>query len=158
MANKSLKQEAARTGTAVSGLWGGPGYKRYFLPTGEEIYGIPRMVGNDYGGTRDANLDKGWSLSLPTELKVACPGCTKWHDTEEEVDACVETRTAQVARWQKEDDDVRAEKNNAEQNNVDVEERLGKLEEGLDKLEEGLSDIKDDIKTLLQLQLGAKNG
>ena len=151
MAVNSTKQEAARTGAAVSGVWGGPQKQRYYTPTGEEVYSIPswrEFVRKDSGGkileqgTRDANLDKGWSLSPPTELKVACSGCGKWHDTDEEVNACIETRSAQVARWQKDDDNARAEKNNA-----DVEGRI-------DKLEEGLSDIKE----LLQQALGAKNG
>jgi len=156
MAVNSTKQEAARTGAAVSGVWGGPQKQRYYTPTGEEVYSIPSWreftrKGPDgrilEQGTRDANLDKGWSLSLPTELKVACSGCGKWHDTEEEVNACIETRSAQVARWQREDADARAEKNNAEQNNADVEGRLDKLEEGL-----------SDIKTLLQQALGVRNG
>ena len=98
MAINSTKQEAARTGAAVSGVWGGPQKQRYYTPTGEEVYSIPSWreftrKGPDgkilEQGTRDANLDKGWSLSLPTELKVACPGCSKWHDTQEEVDACI---------------------------------------------------------------------
>ena len=151
MAVNSTKQEAARTGAAVSGVWGGPQKQRYYTPTGEDVFSIPSWreftrKGPDgrilEQGTRDANLDKGWSLSPPTELKVACSGCGKWHDTDEEVNACIETRSAQVARWQKEDDNARAEKNNA-----DVEGRI-------DKLEEGLSDIKE----LLQQALGAKNG
>jgi len=151
MPTSRVKQEAARTGAAVGGLWGGPQKQRYYTPTGEEVYSIPSWreftrKGQDgrvlEQGTRDANLDKGWSLSLPTELKVACPGCSKWHDTKEEVDACVDTRTAQMTRWQKEDADARAG-----QNNTDVEGRLGKLEEGL-----------SDIKTLLQQALGVKDG
>ena len=142
MAVNSTKQEAARTGAAVSIPWGGPQQQRYYLPTGEEKYGIPSMVGNIHGNYRDANLDKGWSLSMPTELKVACPGCSKWHDTQEEVDACVDIKDAQIARWQKEDDDARAEPGNP-----DVDERLDKLEEGL-----------SDIKTLLQQALGVKDG
>ena len=151
MAVNSTKQEAARTGAAVSAAWGGPQKQRYYTPTGEEVFSIPswrEFVRKSSDGkileqgTRDANLDKGWSLSLPTELKVACPGCSKWHDTQEEVDACVDIKDAQIARWQKEDDDARAE-----QNNPDVDERLGKLEEGL-----------SDIKTLLQQALGVKDG
>ena len=151
MAVNSTKQEAARTGAAVGGVWGGPRKQRYYTPTGVEVLAIPSWrefvrKGPDgkilEQGTRDANLDKGWSLSLPTELKVACPGCSKWHDTQEEVDACVDTKDAQMAQWQKEDDDARAE-----QNNPDVDERLGKLEEGL-----------SDIKTLLQQALGVKDG
>ena len=151
MAVNSTKQEAARTGAAVGGIWGGPQKQRYYTPTGEEVYSIPSWreftrKGPDgrvlEQGTRDANLDKGWSLSLPTELKVACAGCGKWHDTDGEVDDCIDTRTAQMAQWQKEDAAARAE-----QNNADVEGRLDKLEEGL-----------SDIKSLLQRALGAKDG
>ena len=151
MAINSTKQEAARTGAAVSPTWGGPQKRRYYTPAGEEVYSLPswrEFVRKDSDGrileqgTRDANLDKGWSLSLPTELKVACSGCGKWHDTDGEVDACIDTRTAQMAQWQKEDAAARAE-----QNNADVEGRLDKLEEGL-----------SDIKSLLQQALGVKNG
>ena len=151
MAINSTKQEAARTGAAVSPTWGGPQKRRYYTPAGEEVYSLPswrEFVRKDSDGrileqgTRDANLDKGWSLSLPTELKVACSGCGKWHDTDGEVDACIDTRTAQMAQWQKEDAAARAE-----QNNADVEGRLDKLEEGL-----------SDIKSLLQRALGAKDG
>jgi len=155
MAINSTKQEAARTGAAVSGVWGGPQKQRYYTPTGEEVLAIPSWrefvrKGPDgkilEQGTRDANLDKGWSLSLPTELKVTCPGCSKWHDTEEEVDACVDKKAAVAAQWER-----KALEQQPQSQDTEMEERLGKLEEGL-------SDIKDDIKTLLQLQLGAKNG
>ena len=149
MAVNSTKQEAARTGAAVSGVWGGPQKQRYYTPTGEEVYSIPSwrefVRKNSDGkileqGTRDANLDKGWSLSLPTELKVACPGCSKWHDTQEEVDACVDKRAAVAAQWERKALEQQPE-------SADVEGRLGKLEEGL-----------SDIKALLQQALGAKNG
>ena len=155
MAINSTKQEAARTGAAVSPTWGGPQKQRYYTPTGEEVLAIPswrEFVRKDSDGkileqgTRDANLDKGWSLSLPTELKVTCPGCSKWHDTEEEVDACVDKKAAVAAQWER-----KALEQQPQSQDTEMEERLGKLEEGL-------SDIKDDIKTLLQLQLGAKNG
>ena len=151
MAVNSTKQEAARTGAAVSGVWGGPQKQRYCTPTGEEVYSIPswreftrkgpdgRIVEQ---GTRDANLDKGWSLSRPTELKVACPGCTKWHDTEEEVGACVEKKAVSAAQWER-----KALEQQPQGQDADIEDRLGKLEEGL-----------SDIKTLLQQALGDKNG
>ena len=151
MAVNSTKQEAARTGAAVSGLWGGPQKQRYYTPTGEEVYSIPSWreftrKGPDgrilEQGTRDANLDKGWSLSRPTELKVACPGCTKWHDTEEEVGACVEKKAVIAAQWERKALELQPQAQDA-----DIEDRLGKLEEGL-----------SDIKTLLQQALGDKNG
>jgi hypothetical protein len=151
MAVNSTKQEAARTGAAVSGVWGGPQKQRYYTPTGEEIYSIPSWreftrKGPDgkilEQGTRDANLDKGWSLSLPTELKVACPGCSKWHDTQQEVDACVDKKAEAAAQWER-----KALEQQPQAQDADMEERLGKLEEGL-----------SDIKALLHQALGVKNG
>ena len=151
MAINSTKQEAARTGAAVSGVWGGPQKQRYYTPTGEEVYSIPSWreftrKGPDgrilEQGTRDANLDKGWSLSLPTELKVACPGCSKWHDTQEEVDACVDKKAEAAAQWER-----KALEQQPQSQDADMEDRLGKLEEGL-----------SDIKALLQQALGVKDG
>ena len=151
MAVNSTKQEASRTGAAVSGVWGGPQKKRYYTPTGEEVYSLPswrEFVRKDSDGrileqgTRDANLDKGWSLSLPTELKVACPGCSKWHDTQQEVDACVDKKAEAAAQWER-----KAIEQQPQAQDADMEERLGKLEEGL-----------SDIKALLQQALGVKNG
>ena len=151
MAVNSTKQEAARTGAAVSGVWGGPQKQRYYTPTGEEVYSIPSwrefVRKNSDGkileqGTRDANLDKGWSLSLPTELKVACPGCSKWHDTAKEVDACVDKKAEVAAQWER-----KALEQQPQGQDAEVEDRLGKLEEGL-----------SDIKTLLQQALGVKDG
>tara|TARA_R110000824_G_scaffold18031_5_gene72199 strand:+ start:1234 stop:1689 length:456 start_codon:yes stop_codon:yes gene_type:complete len=151
MAVNRTKQEAARTGAAVSPTWGGPQKQRYYTPTGVEVLAIPSWrefvrKGPDgkilEQGTRDANLDKGWSFALPTELKVTCPGCSKWHDTEEEVDACVDKKAAAAAQWER-----KALEQQPQSQDAEMEERLGKLEEGL-----------SDIKTLLQQALGAKNG
>jgi len=151
MAVNSTKQEAARTGAAVSGVWGGPQKQRYYTPTGEEVYSIPSwrefVRKNSDGkileqGTRDANLDKGWSLSLPTELKVACPGCSKWHDTAKEVDACVDKKAEVTAQWER-----KALEQQPQSQDADTEGRLDKLEEGL-----------SDIKALLQQALGVKDG
>ena len=151
MAVNSTKQEAARTGAAVSGVWGGPQKKRYYTPTGEEVYSLPswrEFVRKDSDGrileqgTRDANLDKGWLLSMPTELKVVCPGCSKWHDTQGDVDACVDKRAKVAAQWER-----KALEQQPKGQDAEVEDRLGKLEEGL-----------SDIKALLQQALGAKNG
>ena len=154
MASNSIKQEAARTGAAVGSTWGGPQKQRYYTPTGEEVLAIPSWreyvrKGTDgrivEQGTRDANLDKGWLLAPPTELKVACPGCTKWHDTQEEVNVCVEKKEVVAAQWERKA--LEQQPQNQDTGSTDMEERLGKLEEGL-----------SDIKTLLQQALGVKNG
>ena len=129
--------------------------QRYFTPSGEEVFAFTSNVGFDIRdtvtgkiirqGKRDRNLDKGWTLTMPTELKIHCTGCRKYHDTQEEVVECLRLRAINAAKWE-----ARAS-TDASAPPTDTEGRL-------DKLEEGLSDIKDDIKTLLQLQLGAKNG
>lgn len=53
--------------------------------------------GNPLNGTRDANLDKGWLLTKPTDLKLRCKYCDKWHDTQEEVEGCNKSRKAFVS-------------------------------------------------------------
>ncbi len=154
MASNSIKQEAARTGAAVGSTWGGPQKQRYYTPTGEEVLAIPSWreyvrKGTDgrivEQGTRDANLDKGWLLAPPTELKVACSGCTKWHDTQEEVNVCIEKKAVVAAEWERRA--LEQQPQSQSTGSADVEERLGKLEEGL-----------GDIKTLLQQALGVKDG
>jgi len=142
-------------GVAGVKISGGPPKQRYFTPSGEEVFAVPAKRGYQVKdpatgkvlrqGQRDANLDKGWTLTMPTELKIHCTGCRKYHDTQEEVVECLRLRAINAAKWE-----ARAS-TDASGPSTDTEGRL-------DKLEEGLSDIKDDIKTLLQLQLGAKNG
>jgi len=126
--------------------------QRYFTPSGEEVFAFPSNVGFDIRdtvtgkiirqGKRDRNLsEKGWTLTMPTELKIHCTGCRKYHDTQEEVAECLRLRAINAAKWE-----ARAS-SEASAPSMDTEERLGKLEEGL-----------SDIKALLQQALGAKNG
>jgi len=146
MPTNRTKQSAQRTGIAVSPIWGGQNEQKYYKPTGEVVFTSPSLRGNPGAHQRDANLDRGWSLTPPADPKVACAGCNKWHDTHELVDACIDRHEKQRTRWQKEDDAIRDEKKGlADQ--ADFEGRLDKLEEGL-----------SDIKTLLQDALGVKNG
>ena len=138
-------------GVAGIKISGGPPKQRYFTPSGEEVFAIPshreyQVKDTATGkvlrkGQRDANLDKGWTLTMPTELKIHCPGCKKYHDTQEEIAECLRLRAINAAKWE-----ARAS-NDSSAPSMDTEERLGKLEEGL-----------SDIKTLLQQALGAKNG
>lgn len=83
----------------LSGDIGGLKYQTYWTPSGDMRRAVPSMRDfvrkNAKGeiieqGTRDANLDKGWLLTKPEILKIHCLFCDKWHDTQDEVDACQE--------------------------------------------------------------------
>ena len=151
MPTNRVKQEAAWAGVAGIKTSGGPPKQRYFTPSGEEVFAF--TSNREYQvkdpatgkvlrkGQRDANLDKGWTLTMPTELKIHCTGCRKYHDTQEEIAECLRLRAINASMWQAR---VAAE---ASGPSTDTEGRLDKLEEGL-----------SDIKTLLQQALGAKNG
>ena len=90
--------------TRVTGHIGGQPKKAYYTPDGRTIRAMPDM--HDYSfkgenGVRDANLDKGWLLQMPTELKLYCANCTRWHDTEEEISKCGITRSKFIAKHTK---------------------------------------------------------
>ena len=94
-----LTSAIERTGYGFGGDIGGLPRTTYYTPDGRVIKAIPsireyvkkdkegKVIG---GGTRDANLDKGWLLSLPNRnvRKLFCQTCDRWHDTQAEVKAC----------------------------------------------------------------------
>ena len=84
-------------GYGISGDIGGLQKQTYYTPDGRVIKAIPQIRGwikkdakgnGIESGTRDANLDKGLLLEKPKELKLFCPHCDRWHDTQVEVEAC----------------------------------------------------------------------
>ena len=109
----------------------------YYTPDGRKIMALPAMrtyADGNGGGLRDANFDKGWLPSMPTELKPYCPSCDLWHDTEEQVDECEQRKTALAIKWQKK-----------------AKKELAKEDSGrLDKLETDMGDIKSMLKQLLK--------
>lgn len=87
------------SGYGLAGNIGGLPRQTYYTPDGRIIRAI--VATREYikrdkdgkvieTGTRDANFDKGWLPVMPTELKLYCSGCNKWHETQREVDICVE--------------------------------------------------------------------
>lgn len=94
------------SGYGISGEIGGLPRQTYYTPDGRTIRAIPSLreyVKKDNGkvvetGTRDANYDKGWLPTMPTELKPHCPHCGEWHDNEEEIDACA-IRIKKQTEW-----------------------------------------------------------
>ncbi len=86
----------------VGSIIGGQPKKRYWTPDGREITAQPNTHGTSDGGIRDANLDKGWLASKPTELKLYCPHCDMWHDTKDEVAKCGAKKKAIENKYKRE--------------------------------------------------------
>jgi len=104
------KKLVASADFGISGDIGGLPKTTYYTPDGRVIKKIPSwrqyVIKDKDGnviesGTRDANYDKGWLPIMPTELKLYCSGCDRWHDTQEEVDACIAKKDKWVGRLAK---------------------------------------------------------
>jgi hypothetical protein len=141
--SQDTQRELASSGAALGQVWGGPQRTRYYTPWGEEVLAIPSMrdwVRKDAGGrvvesgTRDANLDKGWTLGPPTEPKQHCAGCDAWHTTEEEAAACVVAKAAVTEAWEKKARQMRAKERGGVVES-DASDRLDQLEEGQARIE-----------------------
>jgi len=85
----------------LSGDIGGLPRTTYYTPDGRVIRAIPSIHVNKAGGSRDANLDKGWLLQPPTVLKPFCKACDRWHDTQEQVEACIAKQQEFTKRMEK---------------------------------------------------------
>tara|TARA_Y100000310_G_scaffold294717_1_gene325403 strand:+ start:635 stop:1081 length:447 start_codon:yes stop_codon:yes gene_type:complete len=107
---QETRRQLESQGTALAGVWGGPRKQRYYTPSGDEVWAIPSIrewVQRDAAGRvvdqgeRDANLDKGWAFAPPAVLRLHCKGCDLWHDTQMEIEACVEARAEAATQWEK---------------------------------------------------------
>ena len=98
------------TGVVLNGgVWGGAKKQMYYTPSGDEIWAatsIREWIKQDeHGqttdwGTRDSNLDKGWLLAPPAVPILHCKGCDKSHDTQADVDKCIETKARGARQWE----------------------------------------------------------
>lgn len=87
-------------GYALARTWGGQKLIKYYRPDGGEVWKPPSMV--ERGGVEyDILLLKGYTFTPPEHPKIHCDGCTKWHDTQEEVDACVKRCKASALEWER---------------------------------------------------------
>lgn len=83
---------------------GGAPKRRYWTPDGRVIMMTPQVVTRKFRDGSvdqvDANYDKGWLTVPPKSPLPYCSGCDNWHDTEEEVKACVAEKAKTAARWE----------------------------------------------------------
>ncbi len=126
--------------TRITGSIGGQPTQAYWTPDGRVIKAMPDI--HHYAlkdkdekvissGTRDANLDRGWLTQKPSELKLYCPHCDNWHDTEDEIKQCESKNTLFVAKCEKK-----------------AKKELGGDRVG--KLETEMGEIKSLLKQLLE--------
>jgi len=123
--------------------FGGQPKISYWTPDGREIRAMPDIheyaVKDEKGkvirsGTRDANLDKGWLTTKPTDPKLFCPHCDKWHDTGPEIAACGQKKNNLIAKYE----------------NEGKKELAAKQDGRIDKLEADMRDIKGMLQMILE--------
>jgi len=111
---------------------------RYYTPDGREQWKIPQHHERQDGVVYDVFIAEGYTLTPPVNPKLYCKGCDKWHDTQEEVDACVEKKRkfAEVMQRRAEQD-LAKEQRTKDKTIADLEAKVDKLTKLLeDKLGE----------------------
>ena len=107
---------------------------KYFTPDGREQWKIPQQRERSDGVIYDLFLAQGYTLVPPVNPKLYCKGCDRWHDTEEEVDACIGKKRKFAEAMQK-----RAEQELGEEHQV-KDKTIADLEAKVDKLTKLLED------------------
>ena len=138
---KETKQQIAELGYGLAGDIGGQHKQRYWTPDGREILTQPSLrtyIKKENGkvvesGVRDANLDKGWLSQPPTNPKLRCFHCDRWHDTKEEIDQCGAKKKAFDTKYMK-----RAKKD------------VGKNGDEVAELRNEMSEMKELLEKLLE--------
>jgi len=65
----------------------------YYSPDGREEFKIPQHHERKDGVVYDIFLAQGYTLTPPENPKPYCSGCDRWHDTQEEVETCIEKKS-----------------------------------------------------------------
>jgi hypothetical protein len=101
---------------------------RYYTPDGREQWKIPQRRERQDGVVYDLFLAEGYTLVPPVNPKPYCKGCDKWHDTEEEVDACVgKKRKFAEAMQRKAERELSKEQKVKDKTIADLEDKVDKL-------------------------------
>ena len=102
---------------------------RYYTPDGREQWKIPQHHTRQDGVVYDIFIAQGYTLIPPMNPKLYCSGCDKWHDTQEEVDACVERKSKFLASMsRKADRELAKEQRTKDKTITNLEARIKLLE------------------------------
>jgi hypothetical protein len=139
--SEDKKQLLEIQGYAIVRPTGGQPRKTYYTPDGRKIRAIPCMReyqatvdGVIETGERDANYDKGWLDRMPTELKLYCRHCDKWHDTEQEIEMCAE-KHKKLETWGMQ------QARRMHPQDFETVDRFQKIEDRVGGLESGMNEI-----------------
>lgn len=94
---EDIKQSLEQSGAAISQMPKGIPRTRYFTPDGREQFKIPQHRERRDGVIYDVFIAQGYTLTPPSNLKPYCSSCDMWHDTQEEVKACIEKKSKFMA-------------------------------------------------------------
>ena len=101
---------------------------RYYTPDGREQWKIPQRRERQDGVIYDLFLAEGYTLTPPANPKLYCKGCDRWHDTEEEVDACIgKKRKFAEAMQKRAEGDLAKEQKGKDKMIADFEAKVDKL-------------------------------
>ena len=89
---QDIKQSLEQTGAAMSQMPTGIPRTRYYTPDGREEWKVPQHHTRQDGVVYDIFLAQGYTLTPSEHPKLYCPGCSRWHDTKEQVDDCIKTK------------------------------------------------------------------
>ena len=107
---------------------------RYYTPDGREQLKIPQHRERSDGVIYDLFLAEGYTLTPPKNPKLYCKGCDRWHDTQKEVDACIEKKRKFADAMQR-----KAEREFSKEQKV-KDKTIADLEDKVDKLTKLLED------------------
>ena len=101
---------------------------RYFTPDGREEWKIPQHHERRDGVIYDIFIAQGYTLTPPVNPKLYCLGCDGWHDTQEEVDACVGKKSKFMASMnRKASRELAKEQRTKDKTITDLEAKVDKL-------------------------------
>jgi len=112
---------------------------RYYTPDGREQLKIPQHRERQDGVIYDVFIAQGYTLTPPVNPKPYCSGCDRWHNTQEEVDACVAKKEKFAETMQRR-----------------AEQDLAKEQKGKDKTIANLEAKVDKLTKLMEAQLGTE--
>jgi len=111
----------------LNNVWGGVPRVKYYAPDGTCAEHIPHFRTRKDNVKYDVLLAKGYTIEPPVNPKPHCKGCGQWHDTQEEVEACIARQEAFMTKYEK----IAAKRYRKP---TDADKKIDELEKKINKL------------------------